>query len=248
MHEQTPRDQEAREQPPSEASRLEDALWQAVEQTPRAADVPRIWVGSVEDYLAGTPHGRWIGAAQSRSAVEADIQTMLKRSPHAARSGTDARWHVFSAEGFGDQLGPDTPLPEIVRLANDIRDYTRGFAAWARLDEGNREHHLRFPQTYQGRFDSLHDWVVLQVEQAGYDRLLDNLLPDHLRPHVEINIDSFGHDLCTSGQVITVRDQERGGVWVFDLRPLMEMSKERQSYPVLARKSCEMHKTIEWMQ
>lgn len=89
------------------------------------------------------------------------------------------------------------------------------FAAWASLAEGDLQHHLRFHEAFLGHYDSLHDYVVLAVEQHQWDQQLDAVVPQHMRPYVDIDVDGLAQDLEASGELRIV-DTGCGSIWVFD--------------------------------
>ena len=55
------------------------------------------------------------------------------------------------------------------------------------------------------------------MSEAGYERLLDDLLPERVRRYVDFNIAGLAQDLWLSGD-IHVLAADGGGVWLFDGR------------------------------
>jgi antirestriction protein len=189
-----------------------------IAERPRIDPAPRIFAASLMDYNAGYLHGRWIGVARSVKAVQEDVNTMLARSPTAARRGTTATdWLILGNEGFGGYTVRETePLERLTDLAQRVLTYGKAFAAWARLDEGNLDHHLRFEQAYLGHYASPVEFVDISIIDAGrYDRLIEAAVPERLRPYVDIRVDDLVRDMIDNGEIRTI-DADQGGVFIFD--------------------------------
>jgi antirestriction protein len=65
---------------------------------------PRIYVGSLSDYNAGTLHGCWIDVAgKDADQIHTEVQAMLARSPEFARfpmGGPAEEWAIHDRENF----------------------------------------------------------------------------------------------------------------------------------------------------
>jgi antirestriction protein len=179
---------------------------------------PRIWVGSLSDYNNGILHGVWIDAAQTEADLHHDIQAMLSTSPWAARSGEPAEeWSIFDSDNFGPcRIDENENLSRVSAVANGIAAHGAAFAAWANIvddDDGL----ATFQEHYLGHYDDVHDYVVLSVEESGYDDLLDEVIPADLRPYVDIDTLAMARDLELSGEIARVAATVCG-VWLFDGR------------------------------
>lgn len=186
----------------------QEALRQALQERVPVANDPHIWVGRIADVVAGRPVGSWIEAAQPVARIARDIRVRV--------SPEDQPWSVYGHRGFG-RYPPDgrISLAEIRRRANLAAEDIRAFNAWAQLQHNDREELGRFYDRYLGRYDRLRDWANLEVERAGWDRWLDDVLPAAIRLHVELNVDSLAHELVRSGEIVSLPDPVPSGVFVF---------------------------------
>lgn len=185
----------------------------------RARDsAPQIWIGSLSDYNNGTLHGEWMDAARDAEEIHADIRAILARSPTAAKYGDAAEeWGIFDHEGFGAYNVPEYESIEIVsRIARGIAEHGPAFAAWADVMDGE-EALDGFADAYLGEYDSLEAYATQLVEDLGYNQILDDNLPEHVRRYVEINVAGLAQDMWLSGDV-NVYHRDGGGVWLFDGR------------------------------
>jgi len=79
------------------------------------------------------------------------------------------------------------------------------------------EYFEQFDDAYLGEFDSLEAYAEQLMEDLGYNQLIDETLPEHIRRYVEINVAGLAQDLRLSGDVYTYQ-RDGGGVWIFDGR------------------------------
>jgi antirestriction protein len=179
------------------------------------ADPPRIWVGSWLDYNDGVMHGDWIDATREPEDIEADIQAILSDSPTAERHGTSTEdWGVFDHEGFGScQIEERASLSWVCAVASGITEHGPAFAAWADLvdDETQLD---RFEDAYLGEHDSIEAYAAEQLDDLGYNDILDSALPEHIRRYIEFNVAGLAHDLWIGGDVLVCHRPD-GGVWLF---------------------------------
>lgn len=182
------------------------------------AEPPRIWVGSWLDYNNGILHGQWIDASRETDEVWADITAMLAASPTARKHGGVAEdWGIFDHEGFGPlKIGEQETISFVTAVARGIVEHGPAFAAWADVmeDEANLG---GFADIYLGEYDSLEAYAEQLVEDLGYNQILDDSLPEHLRNYVEINVAGLAQDMWLGGEV-HVYHRDGGGVWLFDVR------------------------------
>lgn len=186
-----------------------------VESAERLTDAPRIWVGSWLDYNNGILYGRWIDAAQDEATLAGDITAMLADSPTSAETGEAAEdWGIFDYDNFGPlRIGEQESLAWVSRVARGISEHGLAFAAWADVME-DEDALAGFEDNYLGHYDSLTDYVEQYVEEAGYEQLLDEAVPQSLRAYVKIDTGQLAHDLQIGGDV-HVLPAEDGGVWIF---------------------------------
>ncbi|MDQ1742941.1 MAG: hypothetical protein QOE23_1280, partial [Pseudonocardiales bacterium] len=71
-----------------------------------------------------------------------------------------------------------------------------------------------FNQDYLGHYDNLHAYIEQTINDLGYDRILDEVVPPKLRPYVKIDIAATARDLQFGGDLHVLTATE-GGVWIF---------------------------------
>lgn len=198
------------EQPPSQQP---DDPEQASTPEQRQPDLPTIWVGSLADYNNGDLHGDWLDAARSAEDIHADIQAMLARGPAAARGDLPEEWGIFDYEGFGElRIGEYESIEYVSQVARGIAEHGPAFAAWADVMEA--EDLLDgFTDTYLGHYDSLEAYAESWLDDAGYDRVLDEILPESIRGYVHFDAAAFGRDLRLEGDIHAVA--AAAGIYVF---------------------------------
>jgi antirestriction protein len=176
---------------------------------------PRIWVASLTDYNNGIMHGEWLDAARDESVLQADIDAMLAASPWTARTDEPAEeWVVRDYENFGDcNLLELSDLGLISQIAQGIVQHGPAFAAWAGLID-HEERLAEFDEAYLGHYDDLHTYIKQLINDLGYDRILDEVVPPSIRPYVKIDITAIANDLLLGGDLHTVAAPD-GGVWIF---------------------------------
>jgi len=179
------------------------------------APSPRIWVASLSDYNYGILHGAWIEAARDEDELQADIDTMLAASPWTARTGAPAEeWAIHDQDGFGQlRFDEHENLRWISAVGKGIAQHGLAFAAYADVVE-EEELLASFDQEYLGHYDTLHAYLEQTINDLGYDRILDEVVPPKLRPYVKINIDATARDLQFGGDLHVLTATE-GGVWIF---------------------------------
>lgn len=179
------------------------------------ADRPRIWAGSWLDYNNGLLHGQWIDADREEADVWTDIQAMLDASPTARETGQAAEdWGIFDHENFGAcKPGEQESVRYVTAVARGIREHGPAFAAWADVME-DEEHFEQFSDAYLGAYDSLEAYAEQLVDDLGYEQLLDQAVPQSLRPYVRLDTEGLARDLQLGGDVHAL-PAENGGVWVF---------------------------------
>ena len=75
---------------------------------------PRFFAASLSDYNNGILHGEWIDASADVSAMRAEVDEMLTRSPSHALFGEPAEeWVIADSDGFVGVLDAHTTVEEI---------------------------------------------------------------------------------------------------------------------------------------
>jgi len=177
---------------------------------------PRIWVASVSDYNHGVLHGVWINAAQDDDDIQAEILAMMATSPTlAATPGEpDQDWAIYDSEGFGRLRIDEHENPHWISLvAKGIAEHGLAFAAYADVVE-EEESLAGFDAAYLGHYDDLHNYIEQLINDLGYERILDEALPDSIRPYVKIDISATANDLLLGGDLLAIPAPD-GGVWIF---------------------------------
>jgi antirestriction protein len=175
---------------------------------------PRIYVASLRDYNAGRLHGSWIDAAQEPEMLYEAVAAMLD----ASRAPRAEEWAIHDYEGFGElHLGEFEPLEAVSRLAQGIVEHGPAFAAWISLQGATDTETLaRFDHAYLGEWESTEAYAEDLLEDFDLERLLDQVVPEGLRPYVQVNAAGFGRDLELGGDISTV-DSPEHAVYVFDM-------------------------------
>lgn len=168
---------------------------------------PRIYVASLADYNAGSPHGVWIDATQDAETIRDEVNTMLRKSmclsvlvpcPMCDGIGPSdctlcdnrrevpsaEEWAIFDYEGFYDiRLDEAEPFETVSTLARLVVEYGEPFAAWwengSAVDATSLEED--FQDAYAGTFDSVEDWAEEFLEGTG--ALWE--VPESLRPYID---------------------------------------------------------------
>lgn len=189
-----------------------------IEQAERLQPEPRIWVGSWLDYNNGILYGEWIDAAREDDAIWADIAAMLTNSPTAAQTGETAEdWGIFDYDNFGPlQVGEQEDIAWIGKVARGIAEHGLAYGAYADVMQ-DADALDGFTDSYLGHYDSVQAYVEQLVDDLGYDRLLDEALPEHLRAYVRIDVELLARDMQLGGD-IHVLPADDGGVWIIAAR------------------------------
>jgi antirestriction protein len=175
---------------------------------------PRVYVASLSDYNAGRLHGSWVDAAQEPEMLYEAVAAMLdaSRAPHAEE------WGIHDHEGFGLlELGEYESLETISRLALGIVEHGPAFAAWVSLQGiTDVETTARFEHAYLGEWESTEAYAEHLLEDFDLERLLNLVVPEGLRPYVQVDAAGFGRDLELGGDIATI-DSPEHSVYIFDM-------------------------------
>ena len=120
-------------------------------------ETPRVWVGCLACYSAGTLRGEWVDAIAAAEFV-----------PCEGRGHEE--WWVFDHEGFGGVLvGECSPMAaqEIAEQIESVDEWQRG--AWfAYVKYQGIEYAGGFEDAYCGEFDSAEGYAQSLAADCGY--------------------------------------------------------------------------------
>jgi antirestriction protein len=172
---------------------------------------PRIYVASLSDYNAGRLHGEWIDAAQEPDGLAEAITLMLKRSPTPGAE----EFAIHDFENFGPvRLDEFESLKTVSRIAIGITAHGPAFAHFVSLVGTEDDRLNEFEDAYFGHFASIENYADEVLDDLGYIKKIDDLLPDYLQPYVRFDVKAFSRDLEISGDVMT--SEGDGGIYVFN--------------------------------
>lgn len=172
---------------------------------------PRIYVASLSDYNAGRLHGAWIDAGQEPEQIETEIVWMLKQSPEPIAE----EWAIHDHDGFrGVQLSEYEPIQRVSRIARGILEHGPAFAAWVNHTGHDEQTWERFEDCYLGAWPSRREFAEETLADLGFDKLIEEHVPDHFVPYVRFDADAYISDVELNGD-LTIIDSPDGMVFVF---------------------------------
>ncbi|MCP4307044.1 MAG: antirestriction protein ArdA [bacterium] len=168
---------------------------------------PRIYVASLSDYNAGRLHGNWIDATQEPEDIHHQVQRMLT----ASNEPVAEEWAIHGYEGFGyARLAEYSDFETVSRIAQGIETHGDAFSAWiAHSEDATQENTDKFEEAYLGRWDDLRNYAEHLADDMG---LTGDIIPEHHRPYVKIDIDQLVTDLEIE---LVVAKASGGGIHVF---------------------------------
>lgn len=171
---------------------------------------PAIYVASLADYVNGRLHGTWIDATIGADAIQHEIQAMLATSKEPAPE----EWAIHDYENFGPlRLSEYESIERVADIAENIKEKGPAFAAWLDYTGLDQEDWHYFDDAYLGEYDSLDAYAEQVTDGLGYDRILDDAIPESIRTYVKLDTHAMAQDLEASGEVFTVESDS--GVYVF---------------------------------
>lgn len=175
-------------------------------------ETPRIYVASLSDYNAGRLHGTWLDADQADEDLAAGVEAMLRASPTPGAE----EYAIHDYEGFGPlRIAEDHPLSVVGQIARGIVEHGPAYAHWVNLHrDEDHEAFGRFEEAYRGDYESTEDYAQELIDDLGYERIIDDAVPEFLRPYVSIDVAAFARDLDLSGDIY-VCDHDQG-VYIFE--------------------------------
>ena len=169
----------------------------------QTTETPRIWIGCLASYNAGTLHGEWIDATDADEIYEA-IDSILKSSPEPNAE----EWIICDHENFcGISIYQYASIEEVARLGALVQLYGEAFAAFA-AHVGQKDATADdFDDHFRGHWDT---------EQAFAEELFDECysldsLPESIRCYFDYA--AFSRDLFINDFYAV--DAREGGVYVF---------------------------------
>jgi antirestriction protein len=175
-------------------------------------DDPRIWVGSLSDYVAGYLHGEWLQTDLELDELQDAVQFILKHShePDAEE------YAVMDYDGFTSDLtsllGEYPSLQTIHRLGQGIREHGPAFSAWAAyVGPDNHDQLDQFEDHYWGEWESLEAYAEDQLDNLGANQYIEDA-PEWLKPYLSLDVGGYARDL---GYELHVVEASGGEVWVF---------------------------------
>ncbi|HJQ00857.1 MAG TPA: hypothetical protein VJ851_04595 [Jatrophihabitans sp.] len=143
---------------------------------------------------------------------------MLASSPIARRNGKPvSAWAIFNSADFGSyRVGHYDSLNWLSQLGQGIAQHGKPFAAWANLVH-DPDQLADYDVTYLGHYDSLESYIEQRINELGYNRAFNEVVPEALRPWVKIDLAATARNLHAGGDLHAVPADE-GGIWIFDGR------------------------------
>lgn len=129
---------------------------------------PRIYVACLAAYNAGQLHGEWIEADQEAHEIQADIKSMLEKSPQPRAE----EWAVHDYEGFGSISLSEWPeVDRVSTLAKMIVAHGDPFSIWYQNQDGSSfdvsELEEMYSEQWQGAFESDTEFAYKLLEDSG---------------------------------------------------------------------------------
>lgn len=170
---------------------------------------PKVWVGSLADYVNGSLHGEWFDATCSPAELELAAKFMLR----GGRIRDAEEWIVADYEGFdGVNLGEYPSFETISRIAQGIAEHGDAFAHWAAyVGSENADAIERFGDHYRGEWDSFEAYIEDYLQETEFFRFLDSV-PEDMRGYIEVDVEQIARDW---GCDYEIAERPDGGVWVF---------------------------------
>lgn len=170
-----------------------DAYEQATDEpdvTPSGIN-PKVWVGSLADYVNGDLHGEWFDATcePAELVLAAKFMLRLGRTPDAEE------WAVMDYDGFaGIELSEYESFESISRVAQGIAEHGEAFAHWAAYVGSESTQEIeRFTDHYRGEWDSFEACIRDYLEETEFYRFLEQV-PEDVRGYVEVDVKQIARD------------------------------------------------------
>jgi antirestriction protein len=173
---------------------------------------PQVWIVSLSDYNGGHLHGSWVDADQEPDGIWDRINEILRTAPDPGAE----EWAIFDHEGFGAlQLSEYESVERISKLGRGVAEHGEAFAAFANFLGPDEDELLeQFEDCYQGRWQSTEAYTENLLGEVGVDQMLDETVPESLRPYVRVDVETLARDMECEGSLLAVEASE-GGLFLF---------------------------------
>lgn len=154
--------------------------------------MPRIYVASLSDYVAGRLHGRWIDLdGMDLDGVVEAVSDMLSTASEPAEE-----WAIHDHEGFGDyQVSEYESLETVVKVAAAIDEHGEAFTHWLANEPSDVDRAIdTFDDAYLGERSAL-DYAYYYVEECVFDQETPEILKTYF------DYEQFARDLVIGGDV-----------------------------------------------
>ncbi|MGW0019944.1 antirestriction protein ArdA [Rhodococcus sp. NPDC003382] len=154
----------------------------------------------------------------TRSRYQRKHRQTPEISVNLCKSGGAEEYAIHDYEGFGEaRIYEHDSLELVSRIARGIAAHGLAFAAWADIQDGDETALDRFEAAYLGHYESEQAYAEQLIDDLGYQQLLDNSVPDSLRPYARIDTEALARDMQLDGD-LHFYPADDGGIWVFDGR------------------------------
>ena len=182
----------------------------ALEAEKQPETTPAIYVACLAAYNNGILHGKWIDATLGTPEIHRRIQAMLAASPEPGAE----EWAIHDYENFGPlRLGEYETIEHVAAIAEHIQKHGEAFAAWLDFTNFDQTEWHYFDDAYLGEYDSLEAYIDHLIDDLGYEQLLDERIPESIRPYVQLDREQMAIDLEADGSIFTVDNGE--SVYIF---------------------------------
>ncbi|MDO3645658.1 antirestriction protein ArdA [Nocardia mangyaensis] len=180
---------------------------------------PRIYVTRGLPMRAELTDGLWLDMAREARDIRAEMFSAL----HADDAHTGSPLYIWDYRDFGafniqtgaiGLEGVDS-IDLLAQIARGIREHGPAYAAWAKYNEDDPRLFDQFPAAFLGQHESLAAFMRGQLQQMGYEAVLDQAMPEEIRPFVAIDYQTLANELFGDGIVVIPAE---GGVWIFNTR------------------------------
>ena len=171
--------------------------------------IPRVFVASLAEYSVGRIQGGWVEICGGVPSVTRQLQSRL-RTPDRE----DDEWIVLDYEGFGSFPVPEyIDVPSLVAIGEGISEHGPAFAAFLTISNGETVDVTQgFEDSYLGHWDDPCDYAEEWAVDSGFS---EDLLPEHLRKYVRLDLEVLVDDLERDVSFVPAPD---GGVYAFARR------------------------------
>lgn len=152
---------------------------------------PKVWVGSLADYVNGELHGEWFDATHEPAVLELAATHMLRLS----RSANAEEWFIADYDGFdGAELGEYESFGTVSRIARGIAEHGEAFGHWAgHVGSESTEQIERFADHYRGEWDSFEAYIRDYLEETEFYRFLEHV-PEDMHGYIEVDVERMARD------------------------------------------------------